>query len=581
MSYPETKTFEIGLVMAGAVSAGAYTAGVVDFLMQALRAYDKARKANPELNLHNVTIPVISGASAGGVTGSLLLSAMSDADYEPLADFNPETITQEQIRNNAFYRAWVDKKEGVDISYLLENSDIQQGKPLQSLLNSQRLEEVASKALSHPRELQHHYAFIPSRVDLFLSVFNLHGVPYEIAFGGTKDCYGMIMHSDMMHFVMGDDAHSTPNEILLPASPLAVLEGSWELLKTSALATSAFPMALQSRVLSKDRSGYDYWRWPVPSGESECDEGYCTHLINVPPSWNGECKEGYRFRCVDGGTANNEPLEIARRKLAGGDQFNPRDKDKAHRALIMIDPFPMYQEPETCDVPNGSLLSDMGLILSGLKEQARFKPEAFELAADEAVFSRFMVAPSRPGAKRGEALACASLDAFGGFFSEQFRQHDFQLGRRNCQNFLKKYFVVGVENPLVKPNLEWYRAQGAISTLPSGEEVVQIIPLMEEAKAPIPLIPYESVAMNERELDGILDLISVRVETMIEKWGLLEDMINDIAKRVTSFRWCQALIRWILHRFKSHIRHIMGQKVHRMVGRLIREKLRARGLLRD
>jgi hypothetical protein len=28
--------FEIGLVMAGAVSAGAYTAGVVDFLIQAL-----------------------------------------------------------------------------------------------------------------------------------------------------------------------------------------------------------------------------------------------------------------------------------------------------------------------------------------------------------------------------------------------------------------------------------------------------------------------------------------------------------------------------------------------------------------
>jgi len=32
---PEPGVFEIGLVMSGAVSAGAYTAGVVDFLIEA------------------------------------------------------------------------------------------------------------------------------------------------------------------------------------------------------------------------------------------------------------------------------------------------------------------------------------------------------------------------------------------------------------------------------------------------------------------------------------------------------------------------------------------------------------------
>ena len=31
----QPKSFELGLVMAGAISAGAYTAGVVDFLLQA------------------------------------------------------------------------------------------------------------------------------------------------------------------------------------------------------------------------------------------------------------------------------------------------------------------------------------------------------------------------------------------------------------------------------------------------------------------------------------------------------------------------------------------------------------------
>ena len=35
--------FGIGLALAGAISAGAYTAGVIDFLMQALQAWEEER----------------------------------------------------------------------------------------------------------------------------------------------------------------------------------------------------------------------------------------------------------------------------------------------------------------------------------------------------------------------------------------------------------------------------------------------------------------------------------------------------------------------------------------------------------
>ena len=38
------KSFEIGLVMAGAVSAGAYTAGVIDFLLQSLEGGIRQKK---------------------------------------------------------------------------------------------------------------------------------------------------------------------------------------------------------------------------------------------------------------------------------------------------------------------------------------------------------------------------------------------------------------------------------------------------------------------------------------------------------------------------------------------------------
>ena len=65
--------FEIGLVMAGAVSAGAYTAGVIDFLIQALDEWEKAKEQarkdlaegkTTDCPMHEVRIKVMAGASA-------------------------------------------------------------------------------------------------------------------------------------------------------------------------------------------------------------------------------------------------------------------------------------------------------------------------------------------------------------------------------------------------------------------------------------------------------------------------------------------------------------------------------------
>ena len=62
--------FELGLTLAGAISAGAYTAGVLDFLFQALDEWEKHRgvSSTPQ---HRVVIKVITGASAGAITGAL------------------------------------------------------------------------------------------------------------------------------------------------------------------------------------------------------------------------------------------------------------------------------------------------------------------------------------------------------------------------------------------------------------------------------------------------------------------------------------------------------------------------------
>ena len=70
--------YEIGLAMAGAISAGAYSAGVVDFLFQALHEWELAKRDDPgNVPNHSVCIRAAAGASAGSITAALAAVAVA------------------------------------------------------------------------------------------------------------------------------------------------------------------------------------------------------------------------------------------------------------------------------------------------------------------------------------------------------------------------------------------------------------------------------------------------------------------------------------------------------------------------
>ena len=57
--------FELGLVLAGTGSAGAYTAGVLDYLLEALDAWQRAKEdGDPHAPPHEVVISTVAGARA-------------------------------------------------------------------------------------------------------------------------------------------------------------------------------------------------------------------------------------------------------------------------------------------------------------------------------------------------------------------------------------------------------------------------------------------------------------------------------------------------------------------------------------
>src|SRR5271167_2713096 len=80
--------FHLGINMAGAVSAGAYTAGVLDFLTEALEQWYKAKEApNLSVPMHDISIDVFSGASAGGMCAAIA-SVMVQGTFQHI--HNPE-----------------------------------------------------------------------------------------------------------------------------------------------------------------------------------------------------------------------------------------------------------------------------------------------------------------------------------------------------------------------------------------------------------------------------------------------------------------------------------------------------------
>src|SRR6185437_7962504 len=70
------RTFEFALVLGGTVSAGAYTAGAVDFLIEALDCFTTAR-ANGTAPSHDVILKLITGTSGGGVNAAIAARAMA------------------------------------------------------------------------------------------------------------------------------------------------------------------------------------------------------------------------------------------------------------------------------------------------------------------------------------------------------------------------------------------------------------------------------------------------------------------------------------------------------------------------
>jgi hypothetical protein len=494
--------FELGLVMAGAVSAGAYTAGVLDFLFQALDEWQKAKDAKrADVPDHAVRISLMAGASAGGIATALApLMAFTWPGPLDLAGVAYDAPAPPHAARHLLYRAWV---SAIDILGLLDTRDLPTDDTrLMALLDGSVLRDIADAAAADAaaairQGARSRFAWMANPVQAILTIANLRGVPYLLPMQAEAvRGHRMVNHADYAHFAVLGTGPGPAGAVPAGATALnrtGAAEGV-QLLADAALATSAFPVGLPARRFANPLALYKARRWPVAGAA----EG-----VHLAPDLSAGAADPWSFAAVDGGALYNEPVAFAQRALAAGGPMQ-RDGRVAARALLMIDPFP--EDAGATDPPD---TGDPDLIQSALAllkvwtNQARFHPEDIAAALDEGDHSHFLIAPVRSEARPNEtAMASAGLGGFAGFMHESFRRHDFQLGRRNCQKFLRDHLAVPVENPLVAG---WVaRAGGAVGdfhpkrfeggVFEPDRDLIQLIPLCGSAVEPVGLLPWPELS---------------------------------------------------------------------------------------
>lgn len=472
MTGPED--YRIGISMSGAISAGAYTAGVFDFLIQALAELDAAR-ANPDHPDHHKVptrhiprIVAMTGASAGGITAALgAVSLGYGLSFRPdpsSSSGRRPVVLEPRVGPNpiegvmpALYNAWVVKPRMVADHgpSLLSTGDLKQ-RPykLTSLLNTQVLDEIRDEALKPPPapNQQGPYDFCYQTLHVYLTITNVPGIQYDIKGTNEKTFYHMVTHADRVHFKIGGMGTGTgtgkgwadlDNGDRTTVDVLRKTEGQdpiWQKVGHSALATAAFPAGLSARVLSDTKEGYkDRW-FPAPNFDGAIIDPVFPDSYPMTPA-------PFFWANLDGGVINNDPFDFARYALLSNwqdpDARNPRDAAKADRAVVMISPFPEGKTVAAYAAPDTLMTKMLAALLPTLLSQVRFKVDALAAAADENIASRFLIAPRKtedPNEHPSSInIACGALGGFGGFLDQKFREHDYILGRRNCQAFLMQW----------------------------------------------------------------------------------------------------------------------------------------------
>ncbi len=512
ISIPDDE-FHIGITMAGAVSAGCYTAGAMDYLFEILDLWEKAKKNElPEdfkgVNLdlipkHKVIIDAMGGTSAGGMT------TMMAAIYALRGKINPVNNPQlnpAEKKDNVMYDSWVlmGEKPGEEslISKLFDVSDLEKSNKIQSLLNSDFIEEICENAFYDDGKPKNKFPYISDQLEIILAHTMLRSVPLEVDFNTPSSKLRKkkenVTHSSFDHFTVSHyklDYDETLHENkYLPLNPFNPVVS--KVMKLATMATGAFPIGLKFREFFNNELSRLYIKNTTEKmifnrfGDNEYQNEPDLQLNNFP--------DPFPFVSVDGGAINNEPFGEVLGVLK--DRYGKKEINEPYKyGLVMIDPFPdkpdkkKYKQPE-------DVFSVVPAIIGTLWNQSKVKRgEMLDSYSSDYLMGQIFPVKWKHNIKEDHPIACGAAMAFSGMLDIKFRHHDFFLGRDNARNFFQTFFTLQckMETEIVKGKVEFKKPYKIIEAHPIHKnwtsEMIDIFKIRSEKKDEgillLPIIP--------------------------------------------------------------------------------------------
>lgn len=570
--------FHIGLTMAGAISAGCYTAGAMDYLFEILDLWENAKndilpegwddKILKYIPQHKVIIDVMGGASAGGM--ATVMSAMYALKGSINPVNNPSNMTD--VKDNILYDSWVlmgddiNKKEKI-FEETLSVDDLK-GNKLISLLNSQFIDNICDNAFSgnHANQ-QTKPNYISGELEIILSQTMLRSVALPIDFSTkfgrlrkkpNSPQYNTFEHFVLSHFKLDyDNNNPLHKDFYLPFEPFSNNENT-DTLKLATKATGAFPIGLEFRKFFNQEFSVKYME---NNSKKLIFNTLNPNKIPSTPVIEFNVADPFSFIGIDGGAINNEPIGevLSILKDRYGEKKNPEDVDKF--ALIMIDPFPNHQVDNSSEHPE-DVFSVISPIIGTLQDQSRIKrKEMLEFYTKD--YFRGEIFPVRYNDKNQPEehhIACSSAFAFGGFLDIKFRHHDFFLGRDNARNFFKVYFSFEYdpENNNIHPiHKNWTPEMvNAFKFIRDKKIFLPIIPNLYELKDklegtkrnPFERTVKEWPTYNQKDLLDLVPKMEARVKRMVditlEKYSKeIKDVKHPLTEKIINSYYREGLFK--------------------------------------
>jgi hypothetical protein len=432
--------YRIAVIVAGAVSLGSYEAGVVYEIIDAIGQHNSAAPAKEQ-----IFIDVLTGASAGGMSATVLAQKLL---FEAGSLANPY--------DNILYRAWV---EDIQLQSLLA---LQPGEDSShSVLSSNLVETLSAKYLCH--RYSTHFLAPPDKhaaaagtIRLGLALSNLNGVDYSC----------QVRPSSNFTYTRFEDQIST--KIDATSDALAF----WEPLRNAAVSCGAFPFAFRVKELVRHRSEFTSPNivFPLPFETFTYTDGgvlqneplgLAKNLVDEIDEHTDTESRFYLFVAphVKGSTAHSDFNESkADYKTTGLQLFNLRAgqlQDLLVRCQIQTAPL---RDAADALLPLFFAARGMGeeslsqarqrLAKQFSQEYAAIKASPNPGAADIWIDSILVLETAADLGQRDEMfiygitaseneLAGTQLEAFVGFFEQEYRDHDYDVGRTKAQQFLQ------------------------------------------------------------------------------------------------------------------------------------------------